>query len=148
MKAGSLSLPRRWSAHWSALVTPDAEGHTDCRTWNSRESQPGRSWCSIGCQHKGNRHRTNSTPRKDLGAVVQATAARVHNSNAFAFPVRVKQTGFEYFSQKLAASLLRAATASLHGECTRSISWAVPFLSAGVGRRVILEAWFSEAGIG
>ena len=41
-----------------------------------------------------NTNRTNSTPRKDLGAVVQATAARVHNSNAFALPVRVKQTGF------------------------------------------------------
>ena len=98
--------------------------------------------------HKGNRHRTNSTPRKDLGAVVQATAARVHNSKTCAFPVRVTQTGLKYFSQKLAASLLRAATASLHGECTRCISWAVPILSAGVGRRVILEAWFSEAGIG
>ena len=35
----------------------------------------------------------NSTPRKDVGAVLPATAARAHNSDTFAFRVCEKQLG-------------------------------------------------------
>ena len=45
----------RQSSHVSAHVTADIKDHTDYTACNSRESQPGRSWCSTGCQHKGNK---------------------------------------------------------------------------------------------
>ena len=111
MKAGSCVPPdgQRSYQHMSRLM----EGHLDCGTMQRCASQPGRSRCSTGCQHKGSRGHANSTQSKDLGAVVHSTAARVHNSDTFALLVRVKQSGPQEFSQQLAGSPLRAATADV-----------------------------------
>ena len=123
----------------SPPVTPDGEGHTDCRTCNRRESQLGRSWYANTKEAEATR---NSTPRKDVGAVLPATAVRAHNYDTFAFLVCEKQIGPKELSQKLAGSLMRAATANVCRVNASKQQLDCPVLSVGVARRVNLRRGF------
>ena len=98
-----------------SCVPPDVGQHTYQHMSGLKRCAPqfGRSRCSTGRQHKGSRHHANSTCRKDLGAVVPATAARAHNCNTFAFPARLKQIGPPEFGQQPAGSPLGAPTADV-----------------------------------
>ena len=114
IESNFLCHPRRLSAHSSAHVTP-GEGHTDCRTCKGVSLNSDGAGVPLDANTKEAEATRNSTPRKDVGAVLPATAARAHNYDTFAFRVCEKQ-----LSPKELSHLVEIHEGRVRSNCQRS----------------------------